>query len=156
MIRGTGTDFQTGMFLICSYYLSVVCWGLTWKPGRFTIIPYFGSPWTHILTFKLFEHVKFCLTFKDLSSFILVFSTPCSVLMTSRRPNIKLNIGLLLSGSLFTWIWLPKSRLPWEFWIQIFASKPNVAMISLRAVAFYLVSMHHVGNWQIYQIKKKQ
>lgn len=108
MIRGTGTDFQTGMFLICSYYLSVVCWGLTWKPGGFTIIPYFGSPWTHILTFKLFEHVKFCLTFKDLSSFILVFSMPCSVLMTSRRPNVKLNIGLLLSGSLFTWILAPQ------------------------------------------------
>lgn len=37
--------------------------GLSWKPEKFTVTLYLGSPWIHSLTFKLCEDVKFCLAF---------------------------------------------------------------------------------------------
>lgn len=53
---------------------------------------------------KLWEDVEFHLAFKDLSSFMLAFSTCCSVLPISKRPQVKPNVGLLLYSSLFCWI----------------------------------------------------
>ena len=53
---------------------------------------------------KLCENVEFHLAFKDLGSFMLAFSTCCSVLPIYKRTKVKPNIGLLLYSSLFSWI----------------------------------------------------